>query len=583
MSDQVTLSINDKSVTVPGNFTILQAARQGGVHIPTLCFLKDVNEVGACRVCLVEVEGSRGLLAACVAPVYEGMKVKTHTKKVRDSRKSTLELILASHKQDCLSCVRNKKCELQSLAEELDLKQLPYECKGLDYYEDSSSFSVVRDGTKCILCGRCVGVCKKIQGIGILDFANRGHETMVQPAFGMGLAQSPCIGCGQCIVNCPVAALKEKDNIEEVWEALENPKLHVIAQTAPAVRAALGEDFGHPIGTPVTGKMVAALKRLGFDKVFDTDFAADVTIMEEGYELLGRIQNGGTLPLITSCSPGWVKYCEHFYPELLPHLSTCKSPQQMFGALAKSYYAKESGIDPENIFVVSIMPCVAKKSEAKREEMAKDVDVVLTTREFSRMIKMAGIEFNLLHEEKFDTDLLGDSTGAGVIFGASGGVMEAAVRTVGELLEGRPLKALEFEELRGGKGIKEAVVCISGKDYRLAVVHGTGNAKTIMDQIKRGESRYDFIEIMGCSGGCVNGGGQPFILPQEKMDVDIQLLRAQALYKEDASSALRKSHENPLVAKLYKDFLGEPNSETAHKLLHTHYHAKERFSQEPIE
>jgi len=577
MSDQVTLTINDQEVTVPATYTVLEAAKAAGIHIPTLCFLKDINEVGACRVCLVEVEGARNLAASCVQPVYEGMKVKTHTKKVREARTATVSLIMSTHDQDCLSCVRNQKCELQTLAAELGVGALPYESGNERKAIDNSSLSVVRDPNKCILCGRCVSVCKKTQGIGILDFVNRGHNTTVEPAFGMNLTDVPCISCGQCVVNCPVAALKEKDDIDDVWDAIENPNLHVIVQTAPAVRAALGEEFGFPMGTAVTGKMVSALRRLGFDKVYDTNFTADVTIMEEGYELLNRIQNGGTLPMITSCSPGWVSYCEYFFPELLPNLSSCKSPQQMLGALAKSYYANEKGIDPKKIFVVSVMPCVAKKSEAKREEMASDIDVVITTRELARMIKAAGIQFDQLPEEAFDTDLLGASTGAGVIFGASGGVMEAAVRTVAEVLEGKEVANLDFTPVRGVEGIKEATVTLDGNAYNLAVAHGTANAKILMNQVLSGEKTYHFIEVMGCSGGCVNGGGQPYVLPQDKMDIDVRAARAKALYQEDAESELRKSHENPLVLRLYDEFLGEPNSHLAHELLHTHYHKREKY------
>lgn len=577
MSDQVTLTINDQAVTVPATYTVLEAAKAAGIHIPTLCFLKDVNEVGACRVCLVEVEGARNLAASCVQPVYEGMKVKTHSKKVRDARKATVELILSTHDQDCLTCVRNQKCELQTLAAELGVGTLPYENDNVKMPLDHSSFSLVRDPNKCILCGRCVSVCKKTQGIGILDFMGRGHKTTVGPAFGLGLSEVPCISCGQCVVNCPVAALKEKDEVEQVWEAIDNPDLHVMVQTAPAVRAALGEEFGFPMGTSVTGKMVSALKRLGFDKVYDTNFTADVTIMEEGYELLNRIQNGGALPLITSCSPGWVSYCEYFFPELLPNLSSCKSPQQMLGALAKSYYAKEKGIDPSKIFVVSVMPCIAKKSEAKRDEMVNDIDVVISTRELARMIKGAGIQFDTLPDDEFDTDLLGASTGAAVIFGASGGVMEAAVRTVAEVLEGKELADLNFTPVRGVEGIKEATVTLAGNSYNLAVAHGTANAKELMNRVKNGEKDYHFIEVMGCSGGCVNGGGQPYVLPQDKMDVDVRAKRAEALYGEDMNSELRKSHDNPLVKRLYDEFLGEPNSHLAHELLHTHYHKREKY------
>ncbi|MCL1949341.1 MAG: NADH-dependent [FeFe] hydrogenase, group A6 [Turicibacter sp.] len=578
MSDQVTLTINETKVTVPATFTVLEAARAAGIHIPTLCFLKDINEVGACRVCLVEVEGARNLVASCVQPVHDGMKVKTHTQKVREARRSTVSLILSTHDQDCLSCARNQNCELQTLAADLGIRETSYENGNDKKAVDDSSWSVLRDPNKCILCGRCVSVCKNVQGIGILDFVNRGHNTTVEPAFGLGLKDVPCISCGQCVVNCPVAALKEKDNIDEVWAAIEDKEKHVIFQTAPAVRAALGEEFGFAMGTPVTGKMAAAIKRLGADKVYDTNFTADVTIMEEGYELLNRINNAGVLPMITSCSPGWVSYCEYFYPELLPNLSSCKSPQQMLGALAKSYYAKEKGLDPKNIYVVSVMPCVAKKSEAKREELLEDVDVVITTRELARMIKSAGIQFDQLQDEDFDADLLGETTGAAVIFGITGGVMEAAVRTVADVLEGKDLDLLEFTALRGVDGIKEASVEVAGNTYNLAVAHGTANAKKLMEMIQNKEKDYHFIEIMGCSGGCVNGGGQPYVPAFDKLGVDVRSQRAKALYTEDESAPLRKSHQNPQVKKLYDDFLGEPNSHLAHELLHTHYHQRQKFN-----
>ena len=579
--EKVTLTIDNIKVEVPKSYTILEAAKAVGIDIPTLCYMKDINEVGACRVCLVEIQGARGLQASCVHPVSEGMVIKTNTKKVRDARKATVELILSNHNRECLTCFRNKNCELQSLAESLNLNDIPFDGIKGETVVDDKSHSVVRDASKCILCGRCVNVCKNVQGIGILEFTNRGFKTEVTPAFNWSMADSPCIYCGQCIVACPVAALREKEDIERVWDAIEDPNTHVVVQTAPAVRAALGEDFGLPIGTRVTGKMVAALKRLGFDKVYDTDFAADLTIMEEGTELLSRIQNGGKLPMITSCSPGWIRYCEFNYPEFLENLSTCKSPHQMMGAIIKSYYAKNNNIDPKNIFVVSIMPCTSKKTESARPEMKgtglRDVDAVLTTRELAKMIKQARVEFLKLDDDKFDQDLLGEYTGAGVIFGATGGVMEAALRTVAEIMEGKSLENIEYGAVRGIEGIKEAELTLGGMQVRVAVAHGTANAKKVLEMVKAGEKDYHFIEVMGCSGGCVTGGGQPQVSAKEKMDIDIRVERAKALYEEDTVLAYRKSHENPLIKKLYDEFLGKPNSHKSHELLHTHYVAREQF------
>ncbi|WP_053956264.1 NADH-dependent [FeFe] hydrogenase, group A6 [Inediibacterium massiliense] len=579
--EKVNLTIDNIKVQVPKDYTILQAAKECGIDIPTLCFLKGINEVGACRVCLVEIEGAKALQASCVYPVSEGMVIKTNSKKVREARKSNVELILSNHNRECLTCVRNKNCELQALAEELGIREIPFEGEKPKSVIDDTSFSIVRDPSKCILCGRCVSTCKKVQNIGILDFVNRGFKTEVAPAFEKSMADSPCVYCGQCIVSCPVGALTEKDDTQKVWDALDNPNLHVVVQTAPAVRAALGEEFGLPIGTRVTGKMVAALKRLGFDKVYDTNFGADLTIMEEGYELLDRIQNGGVLPMITSCSPGWVRYCEYYYPEFIQNLSSCKSPHQMMGAIIKSYYAKNKNIDPSKIFVVSIMPCTSKKTESKRPEMQvdklRDVDAVLTTRELGRMIKQSRIKFLELEDEKFDQDLLGEYTGAGVIFGATGGVMEAALRTVSDVLEGKTIEKVEYKEIRGIKEIKEAALTIGGKDIKIAVVHGTGAASKLLDLVKSGEKQYDFIEIMGCSGGCVCGGGQPHVSAKTLMEVDVRVERAKALYEEDEILQYRKSHENPQIKKLYEEFLEKPNSHKAHELLHTHYNRKEKF------
>ncbi|MDM8534530.1 NADH-dependent [FeFe] hydrogenase, group A6 [Clostridiaceae bacterium HSG29] len=578
---KVEISINGKKIEVPSNYTILEAAKANGFKIPTLCYLKDINEIGACRMCVVEIEGARSLQASCVLPVRDGMKIKTNSKRVRESRKTTMELLLANHNRECLMCNKNGYCELQKISEELGIQEVRFEGAKREGVYDDISPSIVRDSSKCILCGRCVNVCKNVQGIGILDFVNRGFETVVAPAFEFSLTDVPCISCGQCIIACPTGALTEKDNTDLVFEAIEDDDIHVVVQTAPAVRAALGELFGYEIGTGVTGKMVASLRALGFDKVFDTNFGADLTIMEEGTELIGRIKNGGKLPLITSCSPGWVNYCERFYPEFLENTSSCKSPHQMFGAIVKSYYAEKTNIDPRKIVVVSVMPCVAKKGESLREEMQnnglRDVDIVITTRELGKMIKSSGIDFNSLQDEEADK-ILGDYTGASVIFGATGGVMEAALRTVAEVLTGQDLPEVEYNSVRGMKGIKEADIQIGDLTVRAAIAHGTENASILLERIKSGEKNYDFIEIMGCPGGCVNGGGQPFVTAEIRNSIDIAVERAKVLYSEDKGLPLRKSHKNPEIVELYKDFLGEPNSHLAHELLHTHYSKKEKYS-----
>jgi iron-only hydrogenase group A len=578
--NNVTITINGNQYAVPSNLTVLEAARTVGIDIPTLCFLKDINEVGACRVCVVEVEGARALQASCVLPVREGLVVKTNNQRVRNARKTTVELILANHNRECTTCVRSKNCELQSISEELGIRDIRYTGAKREGKYDNFSHSIVRDSSKCILCGRCVSACKNVQGIGILDFVNRGFETTVGPAFEVSMKDAPCIYCGQCMVVCPVGALTEKPAIDKVWDALEDPKKHVIVQSAPAVRAALGEEFGYPIGTNVTGKLASALRNLGFDKIFDTNWAADVTIMEEGTELLGRLQNGGKLPMITSCSPGWVRFIEFNYPDLLDHLSSCKSPQNMFGALAKSYYAEKNNIDPKDIFVVSVMPCTSKKTEIERPELEvggrRDVDVSITTRELARMIKEARIEFDKLEDGTFDP-FMGDYSGAGVIFGATGGVMEAAIRTVADVLTGQDLENVDYTVVRGVEGIKEATVNIAGKDIKVAVAHNTKNAAIILDKIRAGEADYHFIEIMACPGGCVNGGGQPIQPASVRNVIDIRAERAKALYSEDAASSVRKSHKNPEIKRLYDEFLGEPNSHKAHELLHTHYYAREKY------
>ena len=587
MNKMVNLKINGQDVSVPEGSTILDAAREVGINIPTLCYLKDINEIGACRMCLVEVKGARGLQAACVYPVTEGLEVFTNSEKARKARRMTLELILSNHEKKCLTCIRNKNCELQNLAEELGVDTLSFEGENIHHEIDNESTSLIRDNNKCVLCRRCIGACDN-QQISVISCLNRGFATEVGAAFNQSMADVGCIYCGQCIVSCPVGALYEKSSIPQVQNAIDTEGKHVVVQTAPAVRAALGEEFGLPIGTPVTGKMVAALKRLGFHKVYDTNFAADLTIMEEGTELLGRIKNGGVLPMITSCSPGWVNYAEYNYGDLLDHLSSCKSPHQMQGAIIKSYYADRNGIDPKDIFVVSIMPCTAKKGEKEREEMhvdgIKDVDAVLTTRELARMIKRAGILFNRLPDEEFDQDLMGEYTGAGVIFGVTGGVMEAALRTVYYVLTGKEHEAIKFEAVRGFDGIREASLDINGTVVNVAIAHGMKNAKVLLDDIRAGKSKYHFIEIMGCPGGCIAGGGQPYVrscfLPNEADDImdTYKEKRAKALYSEDERQVLRQSHNNPQIKALYDEFLGEPNSHKAHELLHTTYSAKVGFN-----
>ncbi len=581
MVEKVTLTINGIEVQAPKGYTILKAAREIGVHIPTLCYLEGVNEIGACRVCVVEVEKARALLTACTTPVAEGMVVKTNTKRVRDARKMVVELILANHNRECLVCERNGSCELQKLTEELGIKEVSYEGIKRTPTIDEFSPSIVRDTSKCILCGRCIATCKNVQEIGILEFTNRGFNTEVSPAFNSSMTEMPCIYCGQCVNACPVAALREKSNIDEVWEAIDDPDLHVIVQSAPAVRAALGELFDNPIGTNVTGKMATALHMMGFDKVFDTNFAADLTILEEGTELLGRIKNGGVLPMITSCSPGWINFAELNYPDLLDHLSSCKSPHQMFGAVMKTHYAKMNNIDPKKIYVVSVMPCTAKKYECKREEMGRDgyldVDTVITTRELGKMIKQASVEFNELPEGEFD-EYFGDYSGAAVIFGATGGVMEAALRTVADVLTGEDLETVEYKAVRGEERIREAEVQIGDITVKAAVTHSAAGAKKIMEMIKAGEADYHFIEIMGCDGGCVNGGGQPHVSATERVGIDIRMERAKALYSEDESLDIRKSHKNPSITRLYEEFLEEPNSHVAHEILHTHYNGREKYN-----
>ena len=573
--ETVNIKINGTPIQAPKGATILEAAKLACIDIPTLCYLKDINEIGACRICVVEVKGARSLVASCMYPISEGMEITTNSPKVLASRKKTLELILSDHDRKCLSCVRSGNCELQKLCNDLNVKdEYLYDGSRTHYDLDDSSAHMVRDNNKCILCRRCSAICEKVQGIGVIGANERGFNTNISCAFEMGLGDTSCVSCGQCIAVCPTGALSEKDYTDQVFAALADPDKYVIVQSAPAVRAALGEAFGMPIGTNVEGKMVAALRRLGFDKVFDTDFAADLTIMEEANELIDRISNGGKLPMITSCSPGWIKYCEHYYPDMLDNLSSCKSPQQMFGAITKTYFAEKNGIDPKKIVMVSVMPCTAKKFEIGRDHQnaagVPDVDISITTRELARMIERVGINFLSLPDEKFD-DPLGRSTGAAVIFGATGGVMEAALRTAVETLTGEELSSLDFKEVRGTKGIKEAAYEVAGLNVKVAVASGLANARKLLDDVKAGKADYQFIEIMACPGGCVNGGGQPQQPGTVRNFTDLRALRAKALYDQDANMPVRKSHENEAIKTLYSEYLEKPGSHKAHEILHTAY------------
>lgn len=578
--EMVNIKINNMPLSVPKGISILEAARMAGIEIPTLCYLKKINEIGACRICMVEVKGARSLVTACVYPVNEGMEIFTNTERVRKSRKMTLELILSTHDRKCLSCVRSGTCELQQLCKEFGVDdEGRFDGANPIHEYDDSAIHMIRDNGKCILCRRCVAACQA-QHISVIGANARGFDTHIGSAFERPLDSVACVSCGQCIVNCPTGAIYEKDDTAKVLEAINDPEKFVVVHTAPSIRVTLGECFGMHIGTNVQGKMVAALRRLGFDKVFDTDFGADLTIVEEANEFLGRVQNGGVLPMITSCSPGWIKYCEHYYPDMLDHLSTCKSPQQMSGAIIKTWYAEKMGIDPKDIVVVGIMPCTAKKFETKRDDQAAsgypDVDYSLTTRELGRMIESAGIYFKHLPDEEFDNPL-GDSTGAAVIFGATGGVMEAALRTAVEKLSGEELKSLDFTEVRGAEGIKEASYTVNGMEIKVCVVSGLANANTIMEKVKNGTADYHFIEIMGCPGGCVNGGGQPIQHAVVRNFVDLRARRAAALYEADKDMPLRKSHESEAVKRLYAEFLGEPGSHKAHEVLHTSYVARPKY------
>lgn len=576
----VNLKIDGKDICVEEGTTILKAARDNGIDIPTLCFLKDINEFGDCRMCIVEVEGRRGFATSCIQKVEEGMVVKTNSHEVVEARKVVLDLILSNHHRDCLTCTRNGNCELQALAVKYNVQKVEFEGERSHYEIDDKSPSIVRDFNKCILCRRCVATCKNVQEIGAIDCIGRGFESRISTTYEHSLNDVDCTLCGQCIEACPTGALKEKENIEDVWKALRDEERYVVVQTAPAVRVALGEEFGMPIGTNVTGKMVTALKLMGFDKVFDTNTGADLTIMEEANEFIERVTNNGVLPMITSCSPGWVRFSEKNFPNSLAHLSSCKSPHQMFGAIIKSYYANKFGIDRNKICVVSVMPCVAKKYECSRPEMevdgARDVDYVITTRELARMIKQANMDFPSLGDSVFD-DPMGEASGAGAIFGTTGGVMEAAVRTAVDTLEGRSIDRIEYTEVRGEKGIKEANLNIAGKEIKIAVASGLANARKLLKQIEEGNSPYHFIEIMACPGGCVMGGGQPIKTSKTRATVDVRKLRADALYSIDEKSTVRKSHENPVMKMLYDEFLEKPGSHIAHKYLHTTYSAKPKY------
>ena len=577
----INLTIDGQKITVPEGTTILNAAKQAGIDIPTLCFLKEINEVGDCRMCIVEVEGRKGFATSCIQQVEEGMVVHTHTPNVLEARHVILDLIISNHAKDCLTCTRSGNCELQTLATKFNVLDIEFPGEMNKHKIDDSSPSIVRDFNKCILCRRCVATCKNVQEIGAIDCVNRGFESCISTVGDHSLNDVDCTFCGQCIESCPTGALHEKETINDVWVKLKDPETVVLVQTAPATRVALGEEFGMPIGTNVVGKMITALKRLGFDKVFDTNTGADFTIMEEANEFVERFKNHDNLPMLTSCCPAWVKFIEMEYPELLPHLSSCKSPHQMFGAILKTYYAKKENIDPEKIYVVSVMPCIAKKFERQRPEMKEnglyDVDNVITTRELARMIKQANIDFEKLEDGTFDSPM-GEATGAGAIFGTTGGVMEAALRTAQDILTGKDLPQIDFEQVRGGKGIKRATINIAGKPISVVAASGLSNARKIMEEIKSGKSNYQFVEIMACPGGCIMGGGQPIKNSKIRSEVDVRKLRADSLYSIDEKSTIRKSHENPILKKIYEEYLEKPGGYRAEKLLHTKYAKREKYN-----
>ncbi|MBE6748457.1 MAG: 2Fe-2S iron-sulfur cluster binding domain-containing protein [Ruminococcaceae bacterium] len=583
MENLVNIKINGFDYQVPAGITILEAAHKAGIEIPTLCYLKDINAIGACRICVVEVKGARSLVASCVFPVNEGMEIFTNTPKVIESRKTTLELILSTHKKECLSCVRSGNCELQKLCKDYGIEDAnKFDGAFINYAIDDSATHMYRDNEKCILCRRCVAACEKLQGISVIGANARGFDTHIGSAFEYNLNDVACVSCGQCITACPTGALSERDDTAKVFDAINDPAKHVIVQTAPAVRVALGEEFGKEMGTIVTGKMVAALKMLGFDKVFDTNFTADLTIMEEATEFLERFEKKENLPLITSCSPGWIKFCEHYYPEFIPNLSSCKSPQGMFGSVAKTYYAEKMGIDPKDIFVVSVMPCTAKKFEAERLDHTAvkglaDIDASITVRELARMIKKAGINFNNIPDAEFDAPF-GLGSGAGTIFGATGGVMEAALRTAYEVVTNKELPDFDaFKDVRGVEGVKEATYNLDGAEINVAVCSGLANAKTVLDMVKSGDKKYDFIEVMACPGGCVNGGGQPIVPASIKNFTDVRAARAAGLYNDDKNLKIRKSHENPDVKAVYDEYFGKPGSHKAHDILHTGYTERAKY------